>query len=108
MMNAPPDPPPSKSMMMIAAYRAARLTKRRVDPEPVARESAGFDQSLGAMGFGPGMLIRLRQLGLRTASDLAGADASQLRSALGDISRLIDVEGWIRLARQTVQPGEAD
>jgi hypothetical protein len=59
------------------------------------------DTALAEISIGPGMLMRLRQLGLQTTADLARADAGQLRSALGDISRLVDVETWINTARQT-------
>ena len=59
------------------------------------------DPPLAEIGFGPGMLIRLSHLGLRSIGDLARADAGQLRNALGDISRLVDVEAWINNARQT-------
>ncbi len=58
------------------------------------------------VGFGPGMLLRLRQLGYRTPDDLADADPDALRGALGEISRLLDVEAWIasaRAARQAAQ-----
>jgi hypothetical protein len=75
--------------------------------EPAATEPrAPFDPPLAEIGFGPGMLIRLSQLGLHTTGELAQANAAQLRSELGDISRLIDVETWIAAARQRTQ-GEA-
>jgi hypothetical protein len=61
---------------------------------------SGYDPPLAEIGFGPGMVIRLGQLGLRTVSDLARADADQIRSDLGEISRLVDVDAWIRSARQ--------
>jgi hypothetical protein len=54
---------------------------------------------LEVLGLGPGMLIRLGQLGIHTAADLAGSDVSNVRGALGDISRLINVEAWIDRAR---------
>jgi hypothetical protein len=60
-----------------------------------------YDPPLAEIGFGPGMLIRLSQLGLHTTADLAQANAEHLRSELGDISRLVDVEAWISSARQT-------
>jgi hypothetical protein len=41
------------------------------------------------------------ELGLYTTSDLAQADAGELRSALGHISRLVDVDAWIRSAQLT-------
>ena len=58
------------------------------------------DAPLSEIGFGPGMLLRLSQLGLHTTADLARADAKQLRAELGEISRLVDVETWITHARQ--------
>jgi hypothetical protein len=64
--------------------------------QPVAPED---DPPLAEIGLGPGMIIRLSQLGVHTRTDLAKADAAQLRDALGEISRLIDVESWIRHAR---------
>jgi hypothetical protein len=72
-------------------------------PEPAVPEAADVvlhDPPLAEIGFGPGMLIRLSQLGLHTMSDLARSDATQLRAALGDISRLLDVEAWIGSARR--------
>lgn len=62
-------------------------------------ETAVDDPPLAEIGFGPGMLIRLSQLGVQTTGDLAQADAAVLRAALGDISRLVDVEAWIASAR---------
>lgn len=72
-------------------------------PEKPAEKPHGppHDPPLAEIGFGPGMLIRLSQLGLHTIGDLAGADAAQLRVSLGDISRLVDVETWVNSARQT-------
>lgn len=152
-MTATPDAPPSKGMVMIAAYRAARLRQRPVlrtnlhelhakhgsvcregqgagepacvmvtethapagnappddagpdDAGPAAlkpAESVPSEPLLAELGFGPVMLIRLGQLGLHTAGDLAHTDATTLRAALGDISRLVDVEGWIASARRAV------
>ena len=71
-------------------------------------EPARYDPPLAEIGFGPGMLIRLSQLGLRTIGDLAHADANDLRAALGDISRLVDVEAWIASARMTASTAPAD
>jgi hypothetical protein len=62
--------------------------------------SAG--QPLSVLGFGPGMLIRLGQIGLRTTDDLARANAADLRLALGEISRLADIEMWIVAARRAI------
>jgi hypothetical protein len=69
-----------------------------IQPEPPPQPPA-TPPSLAAIGFGPGMVIRFRQLGVETAADLATADPNSLREALGDISRLINVEFWIESAR---------
>lgn len=115
----------SRGMQLIAAYRAARLGQpanplspaatasnfARPGPVASAAETPGGitatggvrpDAPLAAIGFGPGMQIRLSQIGVRTAADLAEANAADLRTALGDISRLVDVEAWIASARQAV------
>jgi hypothetical protein len=44
--------------------------------------------------------MRFRQLGIETAADLAAADSASLRSALGDITRLINVDIWIASAQK--------
>ncbi len=138
---------PSRGQMMIAAYRAARLSQRPVlqtdlrpaaarmddlsdvprggsapfqptgsvfaslmngqapiaaEPAPLPVVSPAPPPTLAEMGFGQGMLIRLSQIGLRTATDLANADPADLRAALGDSSRLIDVDAWIARARRAV------
>jgi len=58
--------------------------------------------------LGPGMLARLRLLGYGQIADLADADPVALRHGLGDISRLLNVEGWIaeakRIARRDNSP----
>jgi predicted flap endonuclease-1-like 5' DNA nuclease len=77
--TAPPEP------------AAARTAARRGTGRPAAE---GITAEIG-----PGMRVRLRQLGVATDRDLAAADASALRQALGEISRLLDVEAWIEQAR---------
>jgi len=57
---------------------------------------------LSAIGFGPGMVIRFRQLGIETAADLAASDPAALRTALGDITRLINVDVWIANAQKAI------
>lgn len=106
-MTTSSDPSISKGMALIAAYRAARL-RNAAPGEPAPGEQAARMRpapppSLAEIGFGPGMRIRLGQLGLHSVTDLAEADAARLRAALGDISRLIDVEAWISHARDMVR-----
>lgn len=68
-------------------------------PEPVEEPS---QVPLAAIGFGPGMVIRFRQLGIETAADLAASDPAALRTALGDITRLINVDVWIATAQKAI------
>ncbi len=76
-------------------------------PEPAPSAQADAAEAappirlpLSTIGFGPGMIIRMRQLGIETASDLAAADPAWLRDALGDISQLVHVDVWIASARK--------
>lgn len=64
-----------------------------------APEQPSSSPPVTAMGFGPGMAIRFRHIGIETIADLAATDAAELREALGDISRLINVDAWISSAR---------
>jgi len=50
--------------------------------------------------LGPGLRLRLRQLGFGTDAALAAAHPDQLRQGLGEISRMLNVEAWIEDARQ--------
>jgi predicted flap endonuclease-1-like 5' DNA nuclease len=88
-----------------AAEQQAQSPQPGSAPAPQAAAERAYDPPLAEIGFGPGMLIRLSQLGLHTTGDLAQADAGELRAALGDISRLVDVETWISNARQTARAG---
>ena len=66
-------------------------------------DSPEFDPPLAEIGFGPGMLIRMSQIGVRTTRQLANSDLGELRAALGDISRLVDVEAWIGSAKRRLE-----
>jgi predicted flap endonuclease-1-like 5' DNA nuclease len=55
---------------------------------------------LSVIGFGPGMTIRMSQLGIETVSQLAAADPDWLRASLGDLSQLVHAELWIASARK--------
>lgn len=128
---AAPDPAdPGSVFAGLVSLAAAERSAALPDPEPTAPNGAEAapvppaapdpagpqgraapepelppDPPLAEIGFGPGMLIRLSQLGLRTIGDLARSDAAALRQALGDISRLVDVETWIENARDTTRDG---
>ncbi len=81
----------------------AAVHARPCVPEPALAPS---HVPLSAIGFGPAMVIRFRQIGIETASELAGYDPASLRTALGDITRLIDVDDWIATARKAIAEAE--
>jgi len=95
-----PAAPTAAPVSSVTSDLHAHTTKAEATALPI-------DPPLAEIGFGPGMLIRLGQLGLNTIGDLAQTDAMELRASLGAISRLLDVETWISHARQAVasQPG---
>jgi predicted flap endonuclease-1-like 5' DNA nuclease len=95
-----PSPPPPASPDLAASPEPAASPESEAAP---SAEPQPNDPPLAEIGFGPGMLIRLSQLGVHTTADLAAANPGHLRTALGDISRLIDVEAWISNARQASQ-----
>jgi predicted flap endonuclease-1-like 5' DNA nuclease len=69
-------------------------------PAPVpGAQTESSCTGLTALGFGPGMTARLHHLGIVSVTDLAGADARDLRNALGDVSDLVNVDFWIDQAR---------
>jgi hypothetical protein len=103
----------AKSTPAVAAVRpaAARLAPPTPavalapEPEPKIAPAPGAS---AITALGPGMLARLRLLGYERITDLAGADPSELRHALGDISRLLNVEGWIAEARRQAQSRDSN
>jgi predicted flap endonuclease-1-like 5' DNA nuclease len=60
---------------------------------------------LSVIGFGPGMTMRMSQLGIETVSQLAMADRNWLRTELGDLSQLVHVDVWIEAARKACARG---
>ncbi len=54
-------------------------------------------------GLGSAMQRRLVQIGIQSADDLVAADPQTLRSQLGPISALANVERWIDDAKQVVE-----
>ncbi len=101
--SVPSDPALAKALALIAAHREARRRPPATPPPPPEEKPLPGNPSLEEIGFGPGMRIRLGQLGLHTVGDLAAAEAARLRLALGEISRLVDVEAWIGSARAMVR-----
>ena len=53
--------------------------------------------------IGIGMRKKLCQLGIETLVDLANADAGELRSGLGGLNTLANVDAWIARARQEIE-----
>ena len=81
------------------ASEAAPMGVSDLSPE-VAQASKHNAPAITITALGPGMLARLRLLGYGQIADLAGADPIALRHGLGDISRLLNVEGWIAEAKR--------
>lgn len=71
-------------------------------PEPPAPEPPPPSLPLARLGFGDGMLARLNQLGIHDTADLAATAPASLREALGEISRLVDVDAWVAHARASL------
>ncbi len=71
-----------------------------VEPVTLSETDAPAMAVASITALGPGMLARLRLLGYERLSDLADAQPAELRDALGEISRLLNVEGWIAEARR--------
>lgn len=69
-------------------------------PEPNETAPTAYDPPLAEIGFGPGMVIRLSQVGVQTLDDLARCNVPHLHEALGDVSHLVDIKNWIDSARQ--------
>jgi hypothetical protein len=71
--------------------------------DPMSQPEPDSHVALSEIGFGPGMILRLGQIGIETADALANADPSQLRLSLGDASTLINVDAWIANAREATR-----
>jgi len=91
---AAPEAPPAVQVAVDGPQAEAAV------PSPAAPVAPPSGPPLAAIGFGPGMIIRFGQLGIETAADLAASDPDALRTALGDITRLINVEMWIEAAKR--------
>ena len=81
---------------------AAPANASDLAPE-VAQAAENHAPAITITALGPGMLARLRLLGYDRITDLADADPVALRHGLGDISRLLNVEGWIAEARRIAE-----
>jgi len=68
---------------------------------PPAAPSVPPDEPIIAE-LGPGMRLRLRQIGYDSELAMANADPLTLRQSLGEISRLLNVEAWIEAARRRI------
>ena len=108
-VSAPEDPPAADDLRAAPVEASVDEPTAEVDAPaaetPAKPDSPEFDPPLAEIGFGPGMLIRMSQIGVRTTRQLATADLGELRAALGDISRLVDVEAWIGSAKRRLAAG---
>jgi hypothetical protein len=92
MADTPPATQAPTAAPMVAPTSAAMAA---ADPEATCFAAA---QEWTTAALGPGMLERLRLLGYARLTDLAHAEPAALRHALGDVSRLLNIEGWIAAA----------
>ncbi len=79
------------------------LPEAAAPPPALAAPSgaAGTEPHRGPMlGFGPGITLRLQQLGFQSIDELVKADPQQLKEALGDLGQLIDINAWVDSARR--------
>lgn len=98
--TAAPQPAGQQGSVFASLVSGGARKRGCAEPLPAPVSETAVDAPLSALGFGPSMLIRLRQLGVESTAALARADAETLRAELGEISRLVNVEAWILRARQ--------
>jgi predicted flap endonuclease-1-like 5' DNA nuclease len=92
--------PPDAAAMLPPVLQAPVAPAPGVPAPVVPARSIGSGDDLGAIAeLGPGMRLRLAQLGVHTLDDLARADPAALRLGLGEVSRMLRVERWIEAAR---------
>ncbi len=90
----------------LGAIRLAGPQRHETAPRQPTDKPA-TEQSLdGLPMIGVGMRLRLRQLGIRTLSDLASSSPEALNDALGDAARIVDVGVWIDAARSACGTGD--
>jgi len=101
-----PDPEPSVSPDPPEPEAAHRDAEPQAAPRAARTVRAAVEGSIELVPIlGPGMRLRLAQLGYASEADLADADPQRLKAELGPISRLLDVEGWIARARNSSRHG---
>jgi predicted flap endonuclease-1-like 5' DNA nuclease len=67
---------------------------------PVAAAAPNPDNLTVIRGIGNGMQGRLNQLGIFTFADLAASSPEQLRAALAEVGRLVNVDEWLAEANK--------
>lgn len=99
--------PANKAERPKRAKRAPRAKKAAAKPQPPRRPamagSAGGIVDLDILpGIGAGLRWRLGQLGIESANDLATSDVNELRTQLGEIGQLLNMDYWVDLAKEKV------
>ncbi len=59
-------------------------------------------------GAGPGLVWLLERAGIGCRAELAEAEPAALRAALGPVGDLLDLDGWIRAAREEARASAGD
>lgn len=95
-----PETPPVVKPCLDEAPALVEASQMPAAPPDAGNKHDEISLPLSAIGFGPGMTIRMGQLGIETVSQLAAADPVWLRTSLGDLSQLVHAELWIATARK--------
>jgi predicted flap endonuclease-1-like 5' DNA nuclease len=80
----------------VAAAMGAQIAP---SPDLAMQGFRGGQPVTAVPSLGPGMVWRLNQLGIRTLGELAACDAEDLRTRLGKLGRMVNVDQWISFAR---------
>jgi predicted flap endonuclease-1-like 5' DNA nuclease/ElaB/YqjD/DUF883 family membrane-anchored ribosome-binding protein len=69
-------------------------------PAEATGDEDGIDNLAVIQGIGPKMAFRLREQGVHTFDDLAGATAEEIRELMGGLPSFADVDAWIEQAEE--------
>lgn len=113
-----PEQPVLTASSSAADLAAAATQAATPDDEPVAApieaspEAPGVDAAPAAVpsqsdladlpGVGPGLIWMLEQNGVQTLADLASCDEDKLKENLGFVGKLVNLNAWIRVAKDAV------
>ncbi|HHP7237083.1 helix-hairpin-helix domain-containing protein [Longibacter sp.] len=105
---APPDdttrddatPDEGGSRLAAVMDQARQESAEPSDPAEATGDEDGIDNLAVIQGIGPKMAFRLREQGVHTFDDLAGATADEIRELMGGLPSFADVDAWIEQAEE--------